>query len=57
MASIKGDNLVTNSQKLTSHNPKIDLVVIKANKRFCQILSISFQDIERKRKSDINQGP
>ena len=43
MTSIKGDDIVTNSQKLTGHNPKIDIVVINAHKRCCQILSISLR--------------
>ena len=39
------------------NNPNIDLVNINAYMKFGEILSICSQDIERKRKSDVNQGP
>ena len=39
------------------NNPKLDLVNVDVHTKFGQILSIRFQDIERKRNSDINQGP
>ena len=38
-------------------NPKVDLVNMNAYIEFGEILSISSQDIERKRNFDINQGP
>ena len=57
MTSIKDHNSVTNLRKMTGNNPKLDLVNINAHTEFGQILSISSQDIEHKRKSDINQGP
>ena len=49
-------SLLQNSKK-TSNNPNPDLVNIDAFSKFGEIISISSQDIERKRKSDINQGP
>ena len=43
------------------YNPKLDLVNINKHIKFDDILSICYQDIERKRNfernSDINQGP
>ena len=38
------------------NNPKLDLVSVDVHTKFGQILSISSQDIERKRNSDVNQG-
>ena len=43
---------------MTGNNPKLDLynnVDVHINSG--QILSIGSQDIERKRNSDVNQGP
>ena len=40
---------------MTGNNPKLDLVNIDARKKLGNILSIRFQDIERKRNSDVNQ--
>ena len=37
--------------------PNIDLVNIYAYIKFCEILSISSQDIEGKQNLGINQGP
>ena len=42
---------------MTGNNPKLDLVNVDVHTKFGQILSIRSQDIERKRNSDINQGP
>ena len=39
------------------NNPKLDLVNDDVHTKFGWILSISSQDIERKRNSDVNQGP
>ena len=39
------------------NNPKLDLVNDDVHTKFGQILSICSQDIERKRNSDVNQGP
>ena len=56
LTSIKGQNSVTNLRKMTGNNPKLDLVNINAHKIFCQILSISSQDIEKKQNSDTSRG-
>ena len=42
---------------MTGNNPKLDLVNVDAHKMIGKILSIRSQDIERKRNSDVNQGP
>ena len=42
---------------MTGNNPKPDLVNVDVHTKFGQILSIRSQDIERKRNSDISQGP
>ena len=52
LTSIKGHNSVTNLRKVTGNNPKLDLVNINAYKKFGQILSISSENIERKRKPE-----
>ena len=57
LTSIKGQTSVTNKQNMTGNNPNLDLDNINAYKEFGEILSICFKDIERKRNSDINQGP
>ena len=38
------------------NNPNLDLVNINDYIKFCQILSICSEDIERKQNFDINQG-
>ena len=38
------------------NNPNLDLVNIKAYIKFCEILSICSQDIERKRMFCVNKG-
>ena len=55
--SIKGRNSVKILRKMTGNNPKLDLVNVDVHTKFGQILSICSQDIERKRNSDVNQGP
>ena len=55
--SIKGRNSVKTLQKMTGNNPNLDLVNDDAHTKFGRILSIGSQDIERKRNSDVNQGP
>ena len=40
-----------------SNNPEPDLVNINVYENFGQIPSICSHDIERKRNSDLNQGP
>ena len=54
---IKGRNSVKILRKMTGNNPKLDLVNVDVHTKFGVILSISSQDIERKRNSDVNQGP
>ena len=55
--SIKGHNSVKILRKMTGNNPKLDLVNDDMHTKFGPILSIHSQDIERKRNSDVNQGP
>ena len=50
-------NSGTNVRKMIFNNPKLDLVNINAYIKFCEILSIRFQDIEWKGNLDLNQGP
>ena len=57
LTSIKGHNSVKILRKMTGENPKLDLVNADMHTKFGQILSIRSQDIERKRNSDVNQGP
>ena len=57
LKSIKGRNSFKTLQKNTGNNPKLDLVNVEVHTKFGQILSIRSQDIERKRNSDVNQGP
>ena len=42
---------------MTGNYHKLDLVNIDAHTKFSLIMSIRSQDIERKRKSDLNKGP
>ena len=42
---------------MTGNNPKLDPVNDDVHTKFGPILSICSQDIERKRNSDVNQGP
>ena len=57
LTSIKGHNSVVNLQKLKLYNTNLDLVNANVYTNFGKILSIGSQDIERKRSSDIIQGP
>ena len=57
LKSIKGRNSVKILLKMTGNNPKLGFVNDDVHTKFGQILSICFQDIERKRNSDVNQGP
>ena len=50
--SNQGPYTVTNLRKMTGSNPNLDLVNITAHTEFGQIISINFQDIERKRNSE-----
>ena len=55
--SIKGHNSVKILRKMANNNPKLGLVDVDVNTKFGQIMSIHSPDIERKRNSDVNQGP
>ena len=57
LTSIKGHNSIKILRKMTGNIPKLDLVNDDVHTKFGQILSIRSQDIERKRNSDVNQGP
>ena len=57
LMSIKGCNSVKILRKMTGNNPKLDLVNVDVHTKFGQILLICSRDIERKRNSDVNQGP
>ena len=57
LTSIKGHNSVKILRKMTGYNPKLHLVNDDVHTKFGPILSIRCQDIERKRNSDVNQGP
>ena len=57
LTPIKGHNSVKILRKMTGNNPKLDLVNDDVHTKFSRILSIRSQDIERKRDSDVNQGP
>ena len=57
LTSIKGRNSVKSLQKMKGNNPKLDLVNVDLHTKFGRILSTRSQDIERKRNSDVNQGP
>ena len=58
LTSIKGRNSVTYLRKNTlKYNTNIDLINVNVYTKFGLILSIGSQDIERKRNSDIDQGP
>ena len=57
LTSIKGLNSVKILRKMTGNNPKLDLVNDDVHTKFGSILLIRSQDIERKRNSDVNQGP
>ena len=57
LTSIKGRNSLKIYRKITGNNPKLDIVNVDVHTKFGLILSIRSQDIERKRNSDVNQGP
>ena len=57
LTSITGHNSVKILLKMTGNNPKLDLVNVDVHTKFGRILSMRSQDIERKRNSDVNQGP
>ena len=57
LTSIKGHNSFANLRNLTLYNPNLDIIYANVYTKFGKILSIGSQDIERKRNSNINQGP
>ena len=57
LKSIMGHKSFKSLQKVIGNNPRLDLVNVNVHTNFGHILSICSQDIERKRNSDINQGP
>ena len=57
LTSIKGHNSVANLRNLPLYNPNLDIINVNVYTKFGYILSMCSQDIERKRNSDINQGP
>ena len=57
LTSIKGHNSDKILRKMTGNNPKLDLVNVDVHTKFGRIPSIRSQHIERKRNSDVNQGP
>ena len=57
LRSIKGRNSVANLRNLPLYNPNLAIIYVNVYTKFDLILSIGSQDIERKRNSDINQGP
>ena len=57
LTSIKGNNSVANMQNLPFYNRNLDIINVNVYTKFGLILSIGSQDIERKRNSNINQGP
>ena len=57
LTSIKGRNSFKILRKMMGNKPKLDLVNVDVHTKFGQILSICSQDFERKRNSDVNQGP
>ena len=57
LTSIKGHNSAVNLRNLPLYDPNLDIINVNVYTKFGLILSIGSQDIERKRNSDINQGP
>ena len=57
LTSIKGRNSFANLRKTMIYNTNIDLVNDYVYTKFGLNQSISFQDIEQKPNSDVNQGP
>ena len=57
LISIKGRNSVANLRKTMIYNTKVDLVNDNVHTKFSLNRSVSFQDIEQKLNSDVNQGP
>ena len=56
LEQMKGHTSGTNVPKMSCDNPKVDIVNMDEYIKFGEILSISSQDIERKRNFGIIQG-
>ena len=52
-----GHDSGTNVRIMMCNNPKLDIVNINAYIKFGEIMSVSSQDIKRKRNFGVNQGP
>ena len=57
LTAIKGRNSFANLRKTMIYNTNIDLVNDNVYTKFGLNRSFSFQDIEQKPNSDVNQGP
>ena len=57
LMTFKVHNSVMNGRKWTLNNPKLDVVNINACALFGQNPFLRTEDIERKRNSDVIQGP
>ena len=57
LTSIKGRYSVVNLVNLTLYNPNLEIIYVNVYTNFGKIPSIGSRDIERKRNSNINQGP
>ena len=57
VAQIKEHNSDTKVGKMTCNNRKLDLVNMNAYIKFGEKMSVSSQDVERKRNFGVNQGP
>ena len=57
LTSMKGRNSFANLRKTIIYHTNIDLVNDNVFTKFGLNRSISFQDIEQKLNSDVNQGP
>ena len=57
LMSIKGRNSVENLRKTMTYTTNVDIVNDNVYTKFGLNRSISFQDIEQKLHSDVNQGP
>ena len=55
--SIKGNNSVTNMQKMTPYNHNLDLINVNVHANLVQFSPFILKDIEWKQYFDINQGP
>ena len=57
LTSIKGRNSVANLRKTKIYNTNVDLVNDNVYTKIWPQSVYSFQDIEQKPNSDVNQGP